>query len=231
MDSERRNQGAYEPIPSAKDELRKAVGDFILNRTGRGDLLKKHGPLCLWDVSAIEDFTAACWVNFSSDLFWDTRSARTMVDMFLRNSTFKGHIGTWDVSKVTTMMGMFTWAGIKDSGIGSWSTSSLSNCSFMFRGALGLSKDLDLSRWRFGASPDMTCMFWDSGIVDCGIGNWDVSGARAENMLKGTNKFTGFMSLKPPKWPTSDDNNKVLQANVPEARRKSFVPAAFGGTY
>jgi hypothetical protein len=71
-------------------------------------------------------------------------------------------------------------------------------------------------------------MFWDSGIVDCGIGNWDVSGARAENMLKGADKFTGFMSLKPPKWPTSDDNNKVLQANVPEARRKSFVHAGFG---
>jgi hypothetical protein len=71
-------------------------------------------------------------------------------------------------------------------------------------------------------------MFEGSGIVDCGICNWDVSQANTRNMLKGANRFTGFASLKPPKWPTSDDNNKVLQANVPEARRKSFVPAAFG---
>ncbi len=71
-------------------------------------------------------------------------------------------------------------------------------------------------------------MFEGSGIVDCGIGNWDVSQANTLNMLKDANMFTGFASLKPPKWPTSDDNNKVLQANVPTKRQKSFVHAGFG---
>jgi hypothetical protein len=148
--------------------------------------------------------------------------------MFITSFSFKGYIGTWDVSNVECMTGMFTSAGIEDSGIGSWNTKSLCKALLMFREARGLSKDLDLSRWTFGPSPNMRGMFWDSGIVDCGIGNWDVSGARTDGMLMGADKFTGFMSLKPPKWPTSDDNNKVLQANVPEARRKSFVTAAFG---
>jgi hypothetical protein len=148
-----------------------------------------------------------------------------MENMFLGNSSFKGHIGTWDVSKVETMVGMFTWAGIEDSGIGCWDTKSLSNAKWMFRGALNLSADgPDLSRWTFGASPNMTGMFRDSSIVDCGIGNWNVSGANTKDMLKFANKFTGFRSLKPPKWP----ENKVTPASVPKQQQISFGAAAFG---
>ncbi len=62
---EARRKGAYDQIPSAAGELRKVVVKFILNESGeRGDLIKKHGPLCLWDVSAITDFSYACSAEF-----------------------------------------------------------------------------------------------------------------------------------------------------------------------
>jgi hypothetical protein len=154
-----------------------------------------------------------------------------MRSMFLHNAQFKGYIGTWDVREVKDMGTMFQGAGIEDSGIGSWNTKGLSSARSMFKGAQGLSEGLDLSRWTFGPNPNLSSIFEGSGIVDCGIGNWDVSGAKTDGMLMGADKFTGFMSLKPPKWPNSDDNNKVLQANVPEARRKSFVHAGFGAPY
>ena len=96
------------------------------------------------------------------------------------------------------MKGMFYGAGIEDSGIGSWNTKSLSDAWRMFKGAQGLSKDLDLSKWTFGPEPDLSSMFAGSGIVDCGIGNWDVSQANTRDMLKDANKFTGLTSLKPP---------------------------------
>ena len=222
----RRSQGAYEPIASSSGELRKAVSEFIRNESEqRGELIKKHGPLCLWDVSAVEDFGSACCANFSSDLFWDTRSATSMSNMFLGNSSFKGYIGTWDVSKVKTVVGMFTLAGIEDSGVGCWDTTSVSDARWMFRGALNLSADgPDLSRWTFGAGPNMTGMFRESGIVDCGIGNWDVSGAETKDMLKDASKFTGFRSLKPPKWPAG----KVTHARVPKQQQMSFGSVAFG---
>ena len=76
------------------------------------------GPMCLWDVSAITDFTdvCACTLNshggittgFTSDLFWNTRSATVMARMFSRNAQFKGYIGTWDVRNVHNM-GRYVW--------------------------------------------------------------------------------------------------------------------------
>jgi hypothetical protein len=232
---EARPKGAYDQIPSAAGELRKVVVKFILNEGGeRGDLIKKHGPLCLWDVSAITDFSYACSAEFdeafnsdlmwSSDLFWDTRSARIMTSMFRKNAGFKGYIGTWDVGKVEDMSSMFAGAGIEDSGIGSWNMASVTSTKLMFSEVPNLSKGLDLSRWNFTESCDMSGMFWDSSLVDGGIGNWAVSQAETQNMLTGANKFTGFRSLKPPKWP----ENKVNDADVPEEQKSAFGRAAFG---
>lgn len=227
-EADRMSQGAYDPIPSLGGELKRAVDGFIRNEIERADLIKKHGPLCLWDVSAVKTFYFTCSVLFSSDLFWDTSSVTIMGGTFRANAQFKGYIGTWDVSNAGNMMGMFYEAGIEDSGIGSWNTKSLTSAWKMFKGAKGLSKDLDLSRWTFGPKPNLSSMFEGSGIVDCGIGNWDVSQANTRDMLKDANKFTGFMSLKPPKWPTEPSNDKVLQANVPKAQQRPFGAAAFG---
>ena len=70
----------------------------------------------------------------------------------------------------------------------------------------------------------MTGMFWESGIVDCGIGEWDVSRAITDIMLKGADKFAGHGSLKEPKWP----KEKTAAAQVPPARPASTASTAFG---
>ena len=201
------------------------------NKSGkRAELIKKYGPLCLWDVSGITNFEWACRGGFlsvryfSSDLFWDTRSATTMANMFLYNAQFRGYIGTWDVSKVEDMAGMFSSAGIEDSGIGNWNTRSLADTSLMFGGSPNLSAGLDLSRWTFREGCNMLGMFWQSSIVDCGIGEWDVSSANTERMLEDAGKFTGHRSLKEPKWP----KEKIDAAQVPPERPQAGqrMPAA-----
>ena len=148
-----------------------------------------------------------------------------MVNMFLHNARFKGYIGTWDVSKVKNMASMFHGSGIEDSGIGNWNTRSLSNAVVMFGGAPNLSAGLDLSRWPFEKECSMQGMFWRSGIVDCGIGEWDVSSAITRGMLRDAYKFTGHRSLKDPKWPTK----KIDAAQVPpELPRAGPASTAFG---
>jgi hypothetical protein len=173
-------------------------------------LIDKYGPLCLWDVSAITDFTLRVdadfgkVVGFNSDLYWNTRSAITMSAMFIGNEQFKGYIGTWDVRNVRTMVDMFYKAGIEDSGIGSWNTESLTDAEGMFKEALSLRADL--ARWVFGTKPNMRCMFRGSGIVDCGIGAWNVADANTTDMLRDAKEFTGRGSLTPPNWPEGKRN-------------------------
>ena len=225
--------GAYDPV--AGDVLKTAVSDFIKNESGkRAELIKKYGPLCLWDVSGITDFESACsdflsLLQFSSDLFWDTRSATRMVNMFSKRAQFKGYIGTWDVSKVENMASMFSWAGIEDSGIGNWNTRSLSNAVFMFGGAPNLSAGLDLSRWTVREGCSMSLMFWDSSIVDCGIGEWDVSRAETGGMLQDAARFTGHRSLKDPKWPKEKIDAAKVPPELPQAgQRMPAASTAFG---
>ena len=106
------SQGAYDPIPGSDSELKTAVGKFISNKRGeRADLIKKHGPLCLWDVSAVKSFYFTCSVLFSSDLFWDTSSVTIMLGTFRDNAQFKGYIGTWDVSNARKYEGHVLWGG------------------------------------------------------------------------------------------------------------------------
>lgn len=215
-----RGRGNYEPLPI--DALRTSVGEFTgADAAARASLIEKHGPLCLWDVSAHTSLDDACSAGFgsagfSSDLFWDTRAARTMACMFRNNLQFKGYIGTWDVSKVENANGMFAGAGIEDSGIGSWNTEGLSAAMLMFHRAPNLSKALDLSRWTFGPNPKMHSMFQESGIVDCKIGAWNVTNANTYKMLNGATKFTGLGSLQPPNWP----KEKRDAAEVPELNPK-----------
>ena len=193
----------YLPITSI--ELLNTLIPRFMSAFGREDILEKYGPLCLWDVSSVTDFTGACSVlngeaGFSSDLFWNTGSATVMSKMFEYNEAFKGYIGTWDVSKVTKMDFMFNKSGIEDSGIASWNTTSLTDARFMFSQAAHLSPRLDLSKWRFGDSPDKTSMFAVPSIVDSGFGQWDVTQT---------------------KWP----GDKVERANPPE---RKTAPVGFG---
>jgi hypothetical protein len=214
----------YASIPA--DGLKGCVEEFLgkINLPGgasdRGIEPFPFGPLCLWDVSAVQDFASACAsrINFNSDLFWNTKSATSMNGMFYMNAHFKGYVGTWDVGRVTSMVGMFGYTAIEDSGIASWNTASLTDASSMFGHTEHLSKGLDLSGWKFGRSPDMRGMFAQSSIVDCGIGNWDVSGADTGAMLMDANAFTGSLE----KWP----RDKRDRAQVPPRRSGSGFGSA-----
>jgi hypothetical protein len=66
----------------------------------------------------------------------------------------------------------------------------------------------------------MTLMFWKSSIVDCGIGEWDVTAAKTDNMLANTDLLAAFRKLTLPKWPKA----KIDDAKVPEKNyRLTFV--------
>jgi len=235
--------GPYARIVDAPGVERKGMGhlvaDFILDvNGGRAAMIDLYGPLCLWDVSGVADLFRACTLlgakrelGFSSDLFWSTKSATSMNEMFYMNDRFDGHIGTWDVSSVGSMRQMFRGSAIKDSGIANWNTASLFDAYSMFFGALHLSADLDLSGWIFADGPNMAHMFSQSGIVDCGIGKWNVANATTVDMLSDASKFTGYASLVEPNWPAAKRDDAV-----PETQRRftgsgvGFGSAGVGAT-
>jgi hypothetical protein len=200
----------YEKIPNGK--LNDTVTEFIQDVIEGRDGTRRFGPMCLWDVSEVQNFQLACSVNitginFNSDLFWDTGSAEAMDSMFFNNADFKGYVGTWDVSGVEWMGGMFNRAGIEDSGIANWNTRSVLDASHMFYMAPSLSESLNLSGWVFDPKPDLGSMFAESSIVDCGIGEWKVKHADVSSMLFRAYRFTGNLE----KWPPE----KVRDAEVP----------------
>jgi len=225
--------------PGVRMGMGHLVAEFILDvERGRAAMIDLYGPLCLWDVSGVAVFFRACTLlgarlerGFSSDLFWSTKSATSMNEMFYGNDRFDGHIGTWDVSSVGSMRQMFRGSAIKDSGITNWNTASLFDADSMFFGALHLSAGLDLSGWIFADGPNMARMFSDSGIVDCGIGKWNVANAETIDMLSDASKFTGYASLVEPNWPAAKRDDAV-----PEAQRRftgsgvGFGSAGVGAT-
>lgn len=161
----------------------------------------EYGPLCIWDVSAINCNFACSTMSrvpvFNSDLYWDTRSVTTMINMFHGNSEFKGDLSTWDVRKVTNMAGMFFGSGIEDSGIGDWNTASLEDAGAMFVRTRYLSMDIDLSGWTTGKCTNMLGMFRGSTLADGKIGKWDVANADTTNMLRDAPNFKGNLG----NWP------------------------------
>ena len=141
--------------------------------------MRKYGPMCMWDVSHVKNFSFACSVlheeedaPFNSDLYWDTSSATSMREMFSENREFRGDLSTWDVSKVRDAEKMFCNTRIEDSGIGSWDVRSLVTARGMFTGAVSLRRELNLSRWNVRNCTDLCQMFAGSSITDSGIGKW-----------------------------------------------------------
>jgi hypothetical protein len=78
----------YERIEANQGRLRFHV-DALLR--GDAETMDRFGPLCLWDVSEVRDFRYACTCSlpFNSDLFWDTKSAERMNDMFFPEPGFQ----------------------------------------------------------------------------------------------------------------------------------------------
>lgn len=132
-----------------------------------------YGPMCLWDVSQIEDFSGPCGAGtFSSDLYWDTSSVLSMSMTFANNTEFRGDLSTWDVCKVRTTESMFFGSGIVNSGIGSWNFRELQSARSMFAAAKNISSKLRFSRWNLEKCTDLSLMFAESSVTDNGIGEW-----------------------------------------------------------
>ena len=194
------------------------IANFVrLSDAERQRHAEKHGPMCLWDVSHVSDFSGACTAKLSSDLFWDTSAATSMRGMFKGNTEFRGDVSTWDVSGVRTMDEMFAGSGIVD-GVGSWDVGELQSARSMFAGALHVSPALRLSRWNVGKCTDLSSMFAGSSVTDNGIGEWKLHAeANTTEMLPAS--FTGSLH----KWSEKhrSDARAALAPHSPS-------PQAFG---
>jgi len=224
--------------------FRDRITSFLRSsRAGRTRHALTYGPMCIWDVSHIENFSVACCAStavpksrdgatFNSDLYWDTSAATDMSDMFRDNGEFEGNLGTWDVSKVTTMSGMFKRAGIADSGIGSWDVGALKNAKKMFGSAPNLSRTLDLSRWNIGECTQLRKMFAGSSVHDSGIGRWTLHPDATANYMFRYTQFRGNLES----WSVSNREAATwgLQAEAPaesqtqSAQRAHRAPSKFG---
>ena len=194
------------------------IANFVrLSAAERQRHAEKHGPMCLWDVSQISDFSGACTQKLSTDLFWDTSAATSMSGMFKGNTEFRGDVSTWDVSGVLTMDEMFAGSGIVD-GVGSWDVGELQSARRMFAGALHVSPTLRLSRWNVGKCTDLSSMFAGSSVTDNGIGEWKLHAeAKTAGMLPAS--FTGSLH----KW-SEKHRSDARAAPAPH----SPSPQAFG---
>ena len=186
--------------------LQEFVRTFLmLSADERIDHMHTYGPMCLWNVSRVANFSHVCdakklthepptYLTFNSDLFWDTSAATTISSMFLRNTEFRGDISTWDVGKVTKMISTFSGSGIIDSGIGIWDVRSLEDATRMFSNTPLLSPNLDFSLWNMQNCKNLLLMFHKSAIEDNKIGEWILrSDANTTDMLKDAVSFTGHL--------------------------------------
>jgi hypothetical protein len=184
--------------------LQEFVRSFLLlSADERINHMRTYGPMCLWDVSRVANFSAVCdakpltaepptYLTFNSDLFWDTSAATNMASMFLRNAEFRGDLSTWDVRNVQRMVSTFSGTGITDSGIGSWDVRSLEDATRMFFNTPLLSPKLDFSLWNMQNCKNLSLMFFKSAIEDNKIGKWILrSDANTTDMLKHAVSFTG----------------------------------------
>ena len=108
IDRLKRRERFERPYIAGELDLRDFTQHFLhLSMPGRVAHMRKYGPMCMWDVSHVTNFSFACSVlheeedaPFNSDLYWDTSSATSMREMFSENREFRGDLSTWDVSKV-----------------------------------------------------------------------------------------------------------------------------------
>ena len=211
-----------EPISSA-------VKAFLtLSMDDRKEHARKYGPMCIWDVSGVKDFSGACKqlvidldppdpagfssraVTFNSDLYWDTSEATNMSSMFYDNVEFNGDLSTWDVSKVERTDRMFLSSGIENSGVGRWDVRALVNAESMFQNARAIRPSLDLSGWNIGNCMNLRRMFHSSSATDNGLGAWKLHvDAKTPHMFFGTQFSDGLVA-----WS--------------DTQRNSAKPSAFG---
>ena len=145
---------------SSTAELRDALAAYV---TDHAAVVDRYGPMCFWDVSAIEDMSGLFHESgaraFSGDLFWATRNVRRMDGMF-RACGFNGRIGHWDVRRVTTMEDMFHGATRFNQPLDSWDVSAVRSTARMFCDTPSF--DQPLGAWRLDSVESVERMFCGS---------------------------------------------------------------------
>ena len=187
--------------PQSRDELKRAVDEYLrLSPKGQGTH-GPHGPIGEWDVSRITDLSRmfADVTSFNGDISkWDVSSVKDMNAIFSGVTSFNGDLSQWDVSRVTDMSHMFATATSFNGDISKWDVSSAQEMGSMFWGATSFNGDL--SKWDVSHVTGMTHMFADATLFSNDVSKWDVSSVQdMSSMFWGAKSFNGDLS----KWDTS----------------------------
>jgi hypothetical protein len=165
-------------------------------RASRQGVLDTFGPISFWRTSGVTDlgglFDPNAYrqpagqrgdeiyeesaegvvrdiMNFSANLYWDTRNVADMSSTFARSS-FNGRIGHLNVSRVTTFAGTFH-----------------ENDAF----------DQPLDAWDVSSARDMSRMFAVAHAFDRPLASWDVSRVRSFEFMFSYSGFRQYKSLRP----------------------------------
>ncbi|CAD7953018.1 unnamed protein product [Amoebophrya sp. A120] len=180
----------YDPIPTREaletaltpykqDSLATRVHDeFSYQQQVREifEIEKRHGPIRIWDLSQVEDFSNLFTRAFFFDLDisqWDVSGAKTMVGMFSGAVNFNKPIQDWDVSSVTTMDRMFFGASNFNQPLNDWNVSNVTDMSGMFMTAREFNQPLD--KWDVSTVRNMASMFFQAAKFKQSLRAWDIT--------------------------------------------------------
>ena len=160
-----------------------------------------NGPISLWDVSAIADFSGVFWYNCppgagaggNPDLSsWDVSSATNMIGMLENVDLFNGDISGWNTAKVTNMQDMFNGAALFNGDISGWNTAKVTSMAYMFQSAELFNQDI--SSWDILSVTSMEYMFNKGPAASMAFNQalcWDIPSTSGPGSVNVENMFTG----------------------------------------
>jgi len=168
--------------PETKDELKKAVDDWIRDKN---KAIIKYDDISSWDVSKVTDMGGMFHGTrtFNGDISsWDVSAVTNMNAMFWDATVFNQDLSSWNVSAVTDMNGMFLRATVFNQDLGSWNVSAVTDMSAMFREATAFNGNI--SSWNVSAVTHMNRMFLHATAFNQDIGLWVIrNGCNVDNMF------------------------------------------------
>lgn len=186
------------PFFTSHSQLLDAVDAYLRDNSSDTLTAARYGhPIGNWDVSRVTDFsdvfssprTLAIVRTFNEDLSgWNTSSAITMSNMFLRAQAFNQPIGNWDVSKVVNLRSTFRGASVFNQPLGGWNVSRVANMEITFKAALNFNQDL--GAWDVSSVNDMDEMFWAAIRFNQDISSWNLASVTTmQHMFNNTERF------------------------------------------
>lgn len=164
-------------------ELREAMAEYLDPDT-RDAAVSVYGPIELWNVSGVLDFSSLFENDdnevlpgandFNQDVSgWDVSGGTKFDRMFYRASAFNQDISGWNVSSGTSFTSMFRFASTFNQDVGNWNLSSGRYFLYMFHGASSFSQELCPWGKFHSDSSDYTDMFESSGCPDKNSPTWE----------------------------------------------------------